>query len=290
MLKTQTLNLDLIRTFIVVGQSKDYREASTKLKIDQTNVSRHIKSLEKVMEVKLINRNSNNFIELTEDGKKLFDGWSKGYNLILLTEKNFLQSKTLDTGKLSIGVNRDAEPFLYAKIMEFKKMYPNIVVKLVNSNSKELFEELSKFYLDFVFDERYDALKKCDDIKSISIYVEKYCIAYSSSYYSDLNDIGDLNNIPLILPISKNQDRVKFETFMKENNITKKLSMEVTNYKDAYEYAKMGFGYALLPKRMVENSNDLKCLEIDFEKEISISYANGNVSPSANEFLKLFEK
>ena len=43
MFHTPSMNLDLIRTFVIVGQSKDFNDAASKLKIDPTNVSRHIK-------------------------------------------------------------------------------------------------------------------------------------------------------------------------------------------------------------------------------------------------------
>ena len=69
MLNTKTMNLNLIRTFVIVGQSRDLKEAASKLDIDPTNVSRNIKSLESIMGTKLINRNSKNYIELTENGK-----------------------------------------------------------------------------------------------------------------------------------------------------------------------------------------------------------------------------
>ena len=69
MLNTQSMNLDLIRTFVIVGQSKDYNEAASKLNIDKTNVSRNIKSLEELMGKKLINKNAKNYIELIEDGR-----------------------------------------------------------------------------------------------------------------------------------------------------------------------------------------------------------------------------
>ena len=38
MLNTPFMNLDLIRTFVIVAQSKDYNDAALKLKIDITNV------------------------------------------------------------------------------------------------------------------------------------------------------------------------------------------------------------------------------------------------------------
>lgn len=105
MLNTQSMNLDLIRTFIIVGQSKDYNDAASKLKIDATNVSRHIKALEQLMGTKLINKNTKNYIELTEDGQILFDGYEKAYNLLFITEKTYLQSKDLNSGKISIGIS-----------------------------------------------------------------------------------------------------------------------------------------------------------------------------------------
>lgn len=40
------------------------------------------------MGTKLINRNAKNYIELTKDGKILFDGYEKAYNIMYITEKN----------------------------------------------------------------------------------------------------------------------------------------------------------------------------------------------------------
>lgn len=47
-MNTQFMNLDLIRTFVIVGQTKDLSETASKLKLDLTNVSRHIKALEEI--------------------------------------------------------------------------------------------------------------------------------------------------------------------------------------------------------------------------------------------------
>ena len=290
MLKTQSMNLDYIRTFVVVGQSKDYKEAASKLNIDYTNVSRHIKQLEDTMETKLVKINYKNIIELTEDGKTLFDGYEKAYNTILFTEKNYIQGKSLNTGKLSIGVLKDVEKdILTEKVKKFKNKYPDVIIKIVEGETKDLFDKLSKYYIDFVIDEKYWDLKSSSDIKSKSISIEKYCIAYSSNHFeTELNTIEQLNNLPLILPISDRQDRMKFEQLLSENKIKKNLSLEVSNYDTAYDYTISGLGYALLPKKYIKDS-ELNYLDIELDKEISISYINGNLSPSAKEFLNLFK-
>ena len=85
---TQKMNLDLIRTFVIVSQSKDYNEASSKLNINITNVYRHIKSLETIVGSKLIRKDAKNYIELTEDGKLLLEGYEKAYNLLFKQWQN----------------------------------------------------------------------------------------------------------------------------------------------------------------------------------------------------------
>lgn len=152
MLNTQSMNLDLIRTFVIVGQSRDYNDAVSKLNMDRSNVSRHIKTLEELMETKLINKNAKNYIELTEDGKVLFDGYEKAYNLLFITEKTYLQNKDLNSGKISIGISSDIESkILIDKIIDFKKKYADTAFKTINLPSKNLVEKLSHYTLGFVW-------------------------------------------------------------------------------------------------------------------------------------------
>lgn len=201
MLNTQSMNLDLIRTFVIVGQSKDFNDAASKLKIDATNVSRHIKALEQLMGTKLINKNAKNYIELTEDGKILFDGYEKAYNLLFITEKTYLQSKDLNSGKISIGISADIEStILIDKIVSFKGKYSDAAFKTINLPSKDLSEKLSHYTLDFVIDEKSDNYKKSSGVKSIDLYEEKYCVVYNKDKFS-INDMVDLKNLPMILPV-----------------------------------------------------------------------------------------
>lgn len=290
MLNTQTMNLNLIRTFVIVGQSKDLKEAAGKLGIDPSNVSRNIKSLESLMGTKLINRNAKNYIELTEDGKELFEGYEKAYNLLFITEKTYLQNKTLNTGKISIGISSDVEfELLNDKIKDFKNIYPNVAFKVMNLPTKDLFEKLSQYYLDFVIDEKFENLKKSDEISSLNILNEEYCIAYSAKFYNNnLTDLKQIDGLPLILPISSKKERKLFEDLLSSNGIKKNLSLEVSNYMSAKDYAETGLGFALLPKRML-NDTKLEYIDINISKSIDLSYIEENLSPSAKQFLKKFQ-
>ena len=287
MLNTQSMNLDLIRTFVIVGQSKDFNEASSKLSIDHTNVSRHIKALENLMGTKLIKKNSKNYIELTEDGKALFDGYEKAYNLLFITEKTFLQNKDLNSGKISIGIANDVElDLLSSKIANFKKNYFNTAFKIVSLPVKELYEKLSHYNIDFVIDEKIE-LKKSSGIVNIDLYKEKYCLVYLDSKYN-IDKLSDLDNVPLILPVSSKGERKLFENLLQQNNITRNLSVETSNYIASIDYAKKGLGVALVPQRLAKDIT-LKQFNIELSKQIAISYVEENLSPSSKEFLKEFE-
>ncbi len=286
MLNTQSMNLDLIRTFVIVGQSKDFNDAASKLKIDATNVSRHIKALEQLMGTKLINKNAKNYIELTEDGKILFDGYEKAYNLLFITKKTYLQSKDLNSGKISIGISADIEStILIDKIVSFKGKYSDAAFKTINLPSKDLSEKLSHYTLDFVIDEKSDNYKKRSGVKSIDLYEEKYCVVYNKDKFS-INDMADLKNLPMILPVSTKKERKIFDDLLDKNNLTKKLSIETSNYLSAIEYAKKGLGVALIPSNMIDN--ELEHFDIDMTKVITLSYIENNLSPLSIEFLKEF--
>lgn len=287
MFHTPSMNLDLIRTFVIVSQSKDFIDAASKLNIDASNVSRHIKSLEKLMGTKLIKKNSKNFIELTEDGKTLFEGYEKAYNLLFITEKTFKQNKDLNSGKIAIGVAEDIEiSVLNNKIELFKKDYPDSAFKIINLSTKDLFEKLYHYNIDFVIDEKIDNYTKSSGIKMVDLFTEKYCLAYIKDKFN-IESIKDLKNIPLILPISAKKERKLFEQLLDKNNIERKLSIETASYESALDHAKRGLGVALLPISLTKQT-DLKILDISLEKNIAIAYIEENLSPSSKEFLKRF--
>ncbi len=72
-LESQKMNLDYIRTFVVLGQSKSMYEASKKMNVDPSNVSRHIKGLEESFKIKLlVPTPKNKELQLTQIGKYFF--------------------------------------------------------------------------------------------------------------------------------------------------------------------------------------------------------------------------
>lgn len=286
--QTPVMNLNLVRTFVIVGQSKDLNDAAHKLDIDRTNVSRHIAALESIYETKLLNNDSKTF-ELTEDGKKLFDDYEKAYNLMFAAEKNFRQGKSLNTGRLTIGFSSDVDPnFVNRKIELFKKKYPNVVIKILVLPTQDLYDKLAQFYMDFIIDTPIDSIQKVKNIEMKELGKEPFCIAYSKNLYNlKIESIKDLDSLPLILPISAKKERSEFDKILEKEEINKNISLEVDDYHFALEYAKSGLGFALLPKRCVKE--ELLSVDIDLTKTISVAYIEKNLCPAAKKLLEEFD-
>ena len=287
-LNTPKMNLNVIRTLVILGQSKSIYEGMKKLKVDRATITRHLEALEKIFNTKIYNIVGKKFC-LTEDGKKIFEGYEKAYNLLFITEKNFLQEKDLNNGKLTIGVSNDVDSeFISQKITQFKSLYPNVVIKIMNLYTDDLFEKLSQYYMDFIIDTpKYD-IAKSKKIKIVNIDQEEFCFAYSNKFSKlEINSIKDLDNLPLILPITAKKERIELDDIISNEGINKNISLELDNYEKILDYIKQGIGVGLIPKRLLKNE-DLFSFDIDIKKDLSIAFIEDNLCPSAKEFLKLF--
>ena len=129
----------------------------------------------------------------------------------------------MNSGKISIGISADIEStILIDKIVSFKGKYSDAAFKTINLPSKDLFEKLSHYTLDFVIDEKSDNYKKSSGVRSIDLYEEKYCVVYNKEKFS-INDMSDLKNLPMILPVSTKKERKIFDDLLDKNNLTKKI-------------------------------------------------------------------
>ena len=146
------INLNLYRVFYVSAKSKSFSEASNKLCISQPAVSKEIKMLESLLNVKLFHRDSKGLI-LTEEGLKLLEYVDKSYNYLMAGEKIIKESKNINTGILKIGAPSHIASFYLLKfIEEYRTIYPNVFFQIVSGSTSELIDGLSNHKLDLIID------------------------------------------------------------------------------------------------------------------------------------------
>ena len=288
-LSSQKMNLDYIRTFVVLGQSTNMTDASIKLKVNVSYVSRHLKQLEEELGTRLIIPSpKNKDLRLTDAGKFFFERYEKIYNEILLAEKEFKQTEQLDNCKITIGVSSDLENNLVKpKLLEYSKKYPKIIIKIVNGETEELASKLSQYALDIIIDKNVpNNNSKIQVIDTNKLYTSNYCLVYNEEYFKNVSNI---NELPLILPISKTQERIIIDEYFSKNNIIPNVKYEVENTDKILSYVKDGFGVGIVLKDSIKESDNLSYSDIDINSDICISYIKEKLTPSTKEFLKLFD-
>ena len=96
------VNLELYRIFYVVAKNNHMTKASEELFISQPAISQAIKKLENQIGGTLFLR-SNKGMELTEEGKMLYEHIKGALELIDNAENEFTSFKDLSKGEIKIG-------------------------------------------------------------------------------------------------------------------------------------------------------------------------------------------
>lgn len=215
------INLNLYKIFYEVALNESISSASKKLIITQSAVSKSIKKLEEELNTELFYRNSKG-VKLTDKGKELLFYVEAAFNNLITAERTIIESKTLNKGKISIGVPSQIGSFyIFENITKFHKEYPNIEITIISKTTIQLLKLLERHEIDFIIDTSPIDTKINDIIIKPVIDVNNcFVIKSNSSFYIDnIKSIKDLANFPLVLPIKGTNNRKQLDKIFEKNNI-----------------------------------------------------------------------
>ena len=285
------ISLNIYRIFYITAQSKTISEASEKLCISQPAVSKSIKKLEELLDVKLLYR-SKNGIELTKNGTVLYEYIDKCYNYLVAGQKMIEDLKTLKRGSLTIGVPSHIACFYVLDyIKKFTDKYSNIKVRLVSNSTKFLISELYNHKLDMVIDSPpiniFDdniVIKKIDEFETIFI---------SNNTISDNElTIKNFNKYNYILPYNNSSTYKALKKKLNEQNIVIESMIEVDTTDVIISSVKLGLGIGYVVKKAVSEELKAKRIKelittIDLPKlQLNLVYMKNYVTSVSKEFIK----
>lgn len=292
------INLNLYKTFYDVAMCNSITEAAKKNYMSQPAISKAIKKLESELGVKLFYRAING-VELTEKGRELLYYVEKSFNSLVIAERQMIEDKKLERGKLSIGMPSNIGSFyLFDSIINFHKTYPNIEITIMTGPSSKLMNFLDSHVVDFIIDTA--PVKTQDkDLTIQKLTSVKYAfIAKKDSKIEDISKIkslSDLKDKQLILPISNTAIRNDLDSLFFDKNIEPKNVLNIHTSEMIIGAVKkdLGIGY------VIENLIDSEIQVIDIEEElpkveIDLVYNKNYLTVSSkkfiNEYIKDFNK
>lgn len=215
------INLNLYKIFYEVASSESISSASKKLIITQSAVSKAIKKLEEDLNTKLFYRNSKG-VKLTDKGEELLFYVKEAFNSLITAERAMIESKTLNKGKISIGVPSQIGSFyIFEDIANFHKRYPNIEITIISKTTKQLLKLLECHEIDFIIDTS-PINSKIDDIVIKPLIEVENCFvvkADTSIFVDEITSIKNLANYPLVLPVKGADNRKQLDRIFEKNKV-----------------------------------------------------------------------
>lgn len=235
-------------------------KASEELYISQPAISQSIKKLEDQIGGTLFLR-SNKGMELTEEGKSLFEHIKGALEIIENAENEFTAFKDLSKGEIKIGCSTTlTKLMLLEPLKQFHMDYPNINIKIENNLTSNLITSLKLGKLDFVIFNESDIqetglkLRKIKDLKQGFIYNPEYL-------EDKIQSFQDLNHYPLILQKEESNSRKLLNSIALENGTILKPHMEVVSQELVTEFTNIGLGIGFtiidLAKKKYPNLKEL---------------------------------
>lgn len=142
------INLESYRIFYYVAQYRSFTKAAEVLYSNQPNVTRAIKQLEQALGCSLFFRSCRS-VQLTPEGQELFTYIAPPMQQIRNGEESVLLHSTMQSGTVSIGVSEIALHHILLPVLEqFRREYPGIRLRVLNSNSQQAASALKDNLVD----------------------------------------------------------------------------------------------------------------------------------------------
>jgi len=292
------INLNLYKTFYDVDKCGSISKAAKETFSSQPAISKAIKKLEEELGTQLFYRNLNG-VELTEKGKELLYFVEKSYNNLIIAERNMLETENLQRGKLSIGMPSNIGSFfLFDKIIEFHKKYPNIEVTIITGSTSKLISLLDSHQVDFVIDTSPIIIGTANGLKIKKLKEAQYCFIAKKDTdlleTKEIKNLKDLAKYPLILPIPNTANRKDLDEVLTKNNVNIEniINIHTSEMIIAGVKKDLGIGYVIqnLVEQEVKNG-ELEILNIAENLpivEINIIYNKNFLTTAPRRFIEQY--
>lgn len=143
------ISYDYYKIFYYVAKQGSFTKAANALYANQPNITRVIKNLEKELGCLLFVR-SNRSVTLTPEGETLYAHVKIAVEHIQTAEEQLLLENNLQRGTISVGATENALHYVLLPILkEFRRLHPNIRIKVTNHSTLHALEALKNGLLDF---------------------------------------------------------------------------------------------------------------------------------------------
>ena len=253
MSESMLINLELYRVFYVVAKTGSLTKAKKELFISQPAISQAIKQLETQLGGRLFIRTSKG-MELTSEGKMMFEYVEQAYGLITMAEHKFSQMKGIAFGEISIGASDTLSKFfLINHIRRFREKYQDINIRITNRTTDENIALLKAGKIDMAIINYNQSISE-PTVEFTPCASVGECFVANRDWMARLPhplSAEELCNYPLIMLERKSGTRREIENAIIAAGGTVHPTLELCSVDMIVECAKIGMGIGLVTKEFV---------------------------------------
>ena len=259
--------LELYRVFREVAASGSISAASKRLYISQSAVSQSIKQLEEQLRTLLFVRSSRG-VELTANGKTLFDYVSSALGLIDAGEQKLLESRALLSGELVIAASDTiTSSFLLPVLRAFHRDYPGVRLRIINGTGGESVRFLRAGHADIAFT---SSVPEAEGLHIHPCFETHMVFAASPDFGVDFTrryTMAELAEMPLISLEKKTSSRAFLDALFRSEGFEFAPEIELDTAELQLELAGIGLGVTCVARELFSRAFDsgvLRQIATDF--------------------------
>ena len=295
-----------------------FSKAAEVLHIAQPSLSADVSRLEKRLGVQLFNRKTKP-ISVTPFGLEYIHAVEQIYEIEEHLQTLAYEVHSLQSGHLAIGGSSLDNPYTITQtIAQFKKRYPNIYLRIHDTNTVRSKQMLDAGELDLVITNRPMDVSKyeklfCYSESLVWAIPQEFPIneslrgrelhrAMLGNRIFDVPDsrcvsAAELAEVPMILLDNTNYLRTCVDMIFQESRVEPIVALETENPSISYNFAMQGVGATIISNRIIENLNPggkllyYKLLSQYSKRNAYVYYSKGRyVTAAMKKFIELLQK
>lgn len=291
------MNLRQLEAFYLVVKRKSFTRAAEELNVTQPAVTIQVKSLEKSLNIKLI-QHLGKRVQLSEAGELLYQYAEKIFDLVSDADEKMRDFKKLMRGTLQIGTTKNYARYIMPSLLStFQKRFPRIKVILDEGNSEDMARSVVEMKNELALISELNLDRK---IKSIFFSTVEFVLVASPEHkFSQRKSISlrELNGEPVILREKGSGSRTAILRKFQEYGIRPSVIIEASSLDFIVGYVKQNKAVSFMFEPDIRDELDkgtLRVIPIEEGKIIFftdiIYQSEKSLSPPAQAFLKMVEE
>lgn len=286
------VNLELYKIFVYVAKEENLTRASEKLNLTQPAVTKHIKNLENILEIKLFTR-SNHGIKLTKQGKELYEKIKDAVDILVQADEKYIKNRNINLGIHSTILNK----IFSDCITNYYKINSKSGINTFNLDNQEMISKLKSGELDIIFTKKMQKIKETGEITFIKMgtWNDILIVNKNNKLVNKKVSIEEIKQQNLYMPKRTSETTYNFlksincqyEDFLNINHMT---------YKTILEIIKQTNNIGLITKEFLEEElldSDIRIIKTEFNiqpVEFGVYINKNNKFKELKIFIKVIEE